>query len=286
LNTNIPQTTGYASIYQNLGTMDNSGVEFSITSRNLDGAFKWTTSFNIAYNKNRVGNIQNQIIQSADGLQRAQQGSAIGSFYMQKFLGVDPQTGDALYADPTGKPTNDYESAGGFVVGKYTPNYTGGFTNTFAYKGFDLNIFFYFVTGNNVYNAAGRFMDDGFYNGFDNQMTEELNSWKNPGDKTNVPRAGYYYGSGASNSSRWLYKGDYLRLKNLTFGYTIPKSVSSALKIASARFYVSGVNLLTFAKYPGDPEINTNVVNNIAGGEDFYTIPQAKTFTVGLNVKF
>ena len=62
--------------------------------------------------------------------------------------------------------------------------------------------------------------------------------------------------------------------------------MASSLKISSARFYVSGVNLLTFAKYPGDPEINTNVVNNIAGGEDFYTIPQAKTFTVGLNVKF
>ena len=205
---------------------------------------------------------------------------------MQKFVGVDKQTGDALFADPTGKPTNDYTQAGRFAVGKYTPDYTGGFTNTFSYKGIDLNIFFYFVTGNNVYNAAGRFMSDGFYNGFDNQTTDILNSWKNPGDVTNVPRTGYYYGSGASNSTRWLYKGDYLRLKNLTLGYTIPKSVSSALKIASARLYISGVNLLTYAKYPGDPEINTNVVNNIAGGEDFYTIPQAKTFTVGLNVKF
>jgi TonB-linked SusC/RagA family outer membrane protein len=286
LNTNIPLTTGYASIYTNSGTLDNKGVEFSITTKNLDGKFKWTTSFNIAYNKNKIGNIAGQIIESADGLQRAVEGQPIGTFYMQKFTGVDPQTGDALFLDSTGKNTNDYTNAGRFVVGKYTPDFTGGFTNTFSYKGVDLSVFFYFVTGNNLYNAAGRFMSDGFYNGFDNQTTDILNTWKKPGDITNVPRIGYYNGSGASNSSRWLYKGDYLRLKTLTLGYTLPKSVTDGLKISSARFYVSGINLFTFTKYPGDPEVNTNVVNNIAGGEDFYTIPQAKTFTVGLNVRF
>ena len=129
-------------------------------------------------------------------------------------------------------------------------------------------------------------MSDGFYNGFDNQTTDILNTWTKPGDVTNVPRTGYYYGSGASNSSRWLYKGDYLRLKNVTLGYSLPASVISRLKISAARFYITSVNLLTYTKYPGDPEVNTNVVNNIAGGEDFYTIPQAKTFTFGLNIKF
>jgi len=286
LNTNIPQTTGYSSIYQNAGTLENSGVELAITSRNIEGAFKWTTSFNIANNKNKVGNINGQIIQSGDGLQRAVQGYSVGSFYMQKFIGVDKQTGNAEYLDATGKTTTDYTLAARQVVGKYTPDYTGGLTNTFSYKNIDLSVFFYFVTGNNIYNAAGRFMSDGFYNGFDNQTTELLNSWKKPGDITNIPRAGNNFGSGTSNSTRWLYKGDYLRLKNCTLGYNLPKSVATALKIASARFYVSGTNLLTYTKYPGDPEINTNVVNNIAGGEDFYTIPQAKTFTVGLNIKF
>ncbi len=287
LNTNIPLTTGYATIYQNAGTLDNSGVEFAITSRNVDGRnFKWTTSFNIAYNKNKVGDINGQVIESNDGLQRAVQGYAVGSFYMQKFMGVDKQTGDALYLGKDGKNTSDYTLAVRQVVGKYTPNYTGGFTNTFSYKGLDLSAFFYFLTGNNIYNAAGRFMSDGFYNGFDNQTTDILKGWTKPGDITNVPRTGYNFGSGASNSSRWLYKGDYLRLKNVTFGYSLPKSLIAALNISSARFYVSGNNLLTFTKYPGDPEVNTNVVNNIAGGEDFYTIPQAKTFTFGLNIKF
>ena len=286
LNTNIPLSTGYASIYKNAGTLQNQGVEFALTTRNLEGVFRWTTSLNIAYNKNRIGDIGGQVIQSSDGLQRAVEGQPIGTFYMQKFVGVDKQTGDALYLDATGKQTSEYTKAARMVVGKYTPDYTGGFTNTFIYKSIDLNVFFYFVTGNNIYNAAGRFMSDGFYNGFDNQTTDILKGWTKPGDITNVPRTGYNYGSGTSNSSRWLYKGDYIRLKNVSLGYSIPKEAAAALKISSARFYITGTNLLTYAKYPGDPEINTNVVNNIAGGEDFYSIPQAKTFTVGLNVKF
>jgi hypothetical protein len=304
LNTNIPFTTGYfvfpppnngtATYYQNLGTMNNEGFEFAITSQNIVGQFKWTTSFNIAYNKNRVGNIGGQVITSLDQLQHAVEGQPIGTFYMQKFLGVDPANGDALYADPSGKPTNDYNSAGRFAVGKYQPDYTGGITNTFSYKGFDLSAFFYFVTGNKIYNLAGVYMTDGFASGnFDNQTIDLLKAWKKPGDITNVPRVGSLlapdggqYSTGGFNSTRFLYDGKYMRLKNLTFGYTLPGTVSSTLKITSARIYVSAVNMFTFTKYPGDPEVNTGVVGRVSGGEDFYTIPQAKTFTVGLNIKF
>jgi len=289
LNTNIPATTGYgpsgtASITQNLGVINNQGVELSLTSQNIIGTFKWTTSLNVSYNKNRVGNIGGQIIQS--GEERAIEGQPIGTFFIQKMVGVDKQTGDALYDLGDGKTTTDYTIAPRLVVGKYTPDYTGGFTNSFSFKGFDLNVFFYFVTGNKIYNGGGTYMTAGFYNGFDNQTVDVLKGWKQPGDVTNVPRVGYYNGSGTSASTRWLYKGDYLRLKNITFGYTLPAAVTSALRIRSARFYVSGINLLTFTKYPGDPEVNTNVISNIQGGVDFYTIPQARTFTFGLNVKF
>ena len=266
--------------------MDNNGVELSLTSQNLVGAFKWSTTLNISHNSNKVGDINGQIIESGDGLQRAVNGEPIGTFYMQKFVGVDPQTGDALYDAGNGKTTNDYDAAPRQALGSFVPKYTGGLTNTFSYKGVDLSIFFYGITGNKVFNAGGRFQSDGFYNGFDNQTVDILNAWKKPGDITMVPRIGYYNGSGYANSSRWLYKGDYLRLRNLTLGYSIPAAAANGLGIKSARIYVSAVNLLTFTKYPGDPEVNTNVVNNIAGGEDFYTIPQARTFTLGINVKF
>jgi TonB-dependent starch-binding outer membrane protein SusC len=288
LNTNIPLTTGYGSITQNLGKVDNQGVELTITSQNLTGDFKWTTNFNVGYNKNRVGNIGGQIIESSDQLQRAIDGAPIGTWYMQKFAGVDPATGDALYLDATGKATtNDYSQAGRFNEGKYTPDYTAGLTNTFSYKGIDLTVFFYGVTGNKIYNSAGTFMTDGFANfNLDNQTVDELNTWTHPGQITNTPRAGIYFGSGGHNSTQYLYDGSYLRLKNLALGYTLPHAAINALKISSARIYVSGTNIFTSTKYPSDPEVSTIPVNSVGGGEDFYTIPQPRTFTVGLNVKF
>jgi TonB-linked SusC/RagA family outer membrane protein len=291
---NTSTGTGTSIIYQNLGQMTNEGFEVAISSQNLVGAFKWTTALSLGYNKNRVGNIGALPVYSGSGLERAIDGQPIGNFYMQKFLGVDPNNGDALYADANGKPTNDYNSAPLYSLGKYTPDYTAGLTNTFSYKGFDLSAFFYFVTGNKIYNVAGLYMSDGLANGnFDNQTVDIANAWTHPGQKTNVPRVGIgvspdqvAFATGGGNSSRWLYDGRYLRLKNLTFGYTLPGSVSSAMKISSARLYVSGTNLFTWTKYPGDPEVSTNPVGTVGGGEDFYTIPQAKTFTLGLSVKF
>lgn len=285
---NIPATTGYSTLAQNLGTMDNKGFEGAITSQNTTGKFRWSTSFNVAYNKNTVRDIKGQIIEGGvTVVQRAVEGEPIGSFYGQKFLGVDPQTGDALYQGSDGKPTSDFSQAARVVLGKSNPDWTGGLTNTFSYSGFDLNIFFTFVSGNKVNNAGGYFMSDGFYNGFDNQTTDILNAWTKPGDITNVPRIGYNYGSGYQNtSSRWLYDGSYIRLKNVTLGYTLPKSFAQSTRIASARLYVAGTNLWIKTKYPGDPEINTQTIANIGGGQDFYTIPQARTFTVGLSVKF
>ena len=287
LNVNVPATTSYQSYLKNLGNMDNKGIEVTLNSKNIDGAFKWTTSLNFAYNKNKVGDIGGQIIEAGfDLTQRAIEGQPIGVFYDRKFVGVDPQTGDALYQGEDGKPTSDYNSAARVVLGKSNPDWTGGFTNTFSYKGFDFNIFFIFQTGNDIYNSGGAYMSDGFYNGLDNQTTDILNAWKNPGDITNVPRIGYFYGSGYQTSSRWLYDGNYIRLRNATLGYNLPKSLMQRIKITSARIYVSGTNLWTSTKYPGDPEVNTQTLGNIGGGQDFYTISQPKTITFGLNVRF
>ncbi|HYJ64387.1 MAG TPA: SusC/RagA family TonB-linked outer membrane protein, partial [Parafilimonas sp.] len=288
LNINVPSTTGYTILTKNLGNMDNKGFEAGITSTNIDSKnFKWTTTFNAAYNKNKVLNIGGQIIEGGFGLtQRAVEGEPIGEFYGQKFLGVDPQTGDAQYLGEDGKPTTDYDGAARVVLGNSNPTWTGGLTNTFSYKGFDLSFFFSFVTGNKIYNAAGIYQSTGFWNGFDNETTDMLNSWKKPGDITNIPRIGFWSGSGYQNSSRFLYNGDYIRLKTASIGYTLPNTLIKKMHFTSVRVYVSGYNLITITKYPGDPEVNTETIANIGGGQDFYTIPQARTFTFGLNVKF
>jgi TonB-linked SusC/RagA family outer membrane protein len=291
LNANLPYTTGFSTVYRNAGNMENKGVEITLNSRNIDTKdFVWTTSLNLAYNKNTVKNINGQIFTSAGGEQRAVEGQPIGTFYMVKYAGVDPETGDALYYTADGKTTDSYSAAPRMVVGQGNPDWTGGFTNTFNYKGVDLSAFFTFVSGNSIYNRGGIYQASGFSNGLDNQTTEVLGRWQKPGDITNVPRLSVFEGNGGSQSSRWLYDGSYIRLKNVTVGYTLPKSVVNSLHISSARFYVAGYNLWTKTKYISDPEVNTGVgdnsISNIGSGIDFYTTPQARTFTFGLNVKF
>jgi TonB-linked SusC/RagA family outer membrane protein len=284
LGVNIPATTGYNVLVQNLGSMTNKGVEVLINTRNIESRdFKWSTSFNIGYNKNEVTNIKGQIITS--GVQRAVEGQPIGSFFLQRFVGADPQTGEAVFLDIDGKETAVWSNANRVVVGKAAPDFTGGFTNTFSYKGLDLSVFFTFAKGNDVYNAGGVYMSAGFGGGRDNQTIDILDRWQQPGDITKVPKVHYFYPSGENNSSRWLYDGSYIRLRNVTLGYTLPTRVSSLLKISSARLFVTGMNLWITTKYPGDPEVNTATLGNIAGGQDFYTIPQPRSITAGINVR-
>ena len=289
LNVNIPSTTGYTTITENLGNMENKGIEIGLNATAFSTKnFRWNIAVNAAYNKNKVLDIDGQIIESGFSLtQRAVEGEAIGEFYGQKYLGVDPETGDAQYLGEDGKPTTDYSSAARVTLGNSNPDWTGGITNTLSYKGIDLSFFFMGVQGNKVYNAGGVYQSTGFASGgFDNQTTDILNAWQKPGDKTNIPRIGLFYGSLYQNSSRFLYNGSYIRLKNVSLSYTLPSSFVTRLHLSSLRFYASAFNLLTFTNYPGDPEVNTQTTGNIGGGQDFYTIPQAKTFTFGINAKF
>ncbi|WP_349315520.1 TonB-dependent receptor [Chitinophaga sp. MM2321] len=291
LDVNIPLSTGYGIITRNLGKMENKGIEFSLTTRNLEGDFKWSTIFNIGFNKNKITSLDGQVIKS--GVQQAVEGEAIGSFYLPKFLGADPETGDALFQDSLGKSTTAFSRAPNMVVGNSNPDFTGGFTNNFSYKGFDLSVFFTFVHGNSIFNQAGIYQTTGFSNGLDNQTLDIMNRWQKKGDITNVPRVSLSYPTGYQATSRYIYDGSYMRLKNVTLGYNLPKKIVSALKIQGAKLYVAGYNLWTKTHYMSDPEVNTaplgtdtNSSKNIAGGVDFYTIPQAKTYTVGLNIRF
>ncbi len=295
---NVPATNGYFdninflnTIFQNLGSLENKGFEVLLNSRNIETKdFKWSTSFNIGFNKNKVKDIQGQVIEGSS-FQRAVEGEPIGVFFMPKFLGVDPDNGDALYLGQDDRPTTDYNFAKRVIVGNANPDFTGGFGNTFSYKGFDLNVFFTFVYGNDIYNNGGRFMASGFGGGLDNQTTEILNRWQKPGDITDVPRVSASFPSGHRTSSRWIYDGSYIRLRQLNIGYNLPATVSQSLKISAARLYVAGTNLWTKTNYISDPEVNTlgtgtTGVRNISAGVDFYTIPQPRTITIGLNVKF
>ncbi|OZI09637.1 SusC/RagA family TonB-linked outer membrane protein [Siphonobacter sp. BAB-5385] len=298
LSVNVPGTAGFTTQLRNIGKMQNKGFEFTLNSQNLIGAFKWSTSLNVSNNKNRVVEIDKTpsgepvpITGGFDQVNRAYPGQPLGAFYMIEYAGVDKTNGDALYYrnDTEGDrtTTNDPDEAQRVFMGSPLPTWFGGITNTFSYAGFDLSILFNGQFGNKVYMAGGKFeRASGDY--FDNHLASELDYWtpENPNASTPEPRLGG--SNGTAVSSRYLSDASYVRLRNISFGYTIPKPVLNRLKVDRLRVYFLAQNLLTFTKYTGwDPEVSTDAVSgNIAAGQDFYSAPQAKTLTVGLQIGF
>jgi hypothetical protein len=202
------------------------------------------------------------------------------------YAGVDPANGDALFYTADKSTTNDFSLAVDTIVGDPNPDFYGGFNNRFSFKGFDLDIQCQFVKGNDLYNIAGFFQSvNGDY--FDNQTVDQMAYWRNPGDITSIPQPRLYEGNGANKSSRWVQDGSYFRVKSVNLGYNLPRSVLSRWKIENARVYVAALNLFTFTDYKGyDPEINTTYTGNLNLGHDFYTPPQARTISIGINVGF
>ncbi|RZK46395.1 MAG: hypothetical protein EOO94_02830 [Pedobacter sp.] len=211
-------------------------------------------------------------------------GAPFGQFYGIKYMGVDPDNGDALYMLADGKSTNAYSDAVDTVVGNPNPDFYGGWNNRFSFKGFDLDIQCQFVKGGDLYNIAGFFQSvNGDY--FDNQTVDQMAYWKKPGDVTNIPQPRLYDGNGAGKSSRWVQDGSYFRVKSINLGYNLSKNTLRPLKVESARVFISANNLITFTDYTGyDPEVNTTYIGNVNLGHDFYTPPPARTITVGINI--
>jgi TonB-linked SusC/RagA family outer membrane protein len=293
LNVNVPGTSGFGQLLKNVGELENKGWEFILRTDNKFGDLTWKASINAATNTNKILNLQGQVI-TGGFLNRAVEGQPLGVFVGPEYAGVDPANGDALYYKNTKNAdgsldktkTNDVNLAENTPIGNPNPKWIGGITNEFNYKGIDFSFTFQGVYGNDVYNGAGKFMsaNGDFY---DNQTIDQLNRWKKVGDITNVPQARYVGGNGTAESSRYLSDASYTRLKTVSLGYVLPKSITDKLKLSKVRIYATANNLLTFTKYTGwDPEVNTDYLTGVAAGNDFYSAPQPKTITVGLNLGF
>lgn len=281
----LPPSSGFSSITENVGAVQNRGIELGITTQNFVGDFTWSTSLNLSANRNKVLKLYNDepIDDIGRGSSRIEEGEPIGIFYSFHSLGVDPSTGDIVFEDTNydGKITD----ADRTKVGNPHPKFIGGFTNNFGYKGFDLNIFFQFSYGNDVFNGSRLYLES--LQGGDNQLEAINRRWKKPGDITDIPRATTDPVAAAQNkrvSSRFIEDGSYLRLKNLTLGYTFQGDWKYIDKL---RLYFSSQNLLTFTNYSGlDPEVNYRGNDNAVIGTDFFTYPQARSFILGLNLTF
>jgi TonB-linked SusC/RagA family outer membrane protein len=292
LNRNVPGLSGFLTQFVNIGEIENKGFEFVLNSQNIVGPFSWSTSFNFARNRNKIVNLDGNVIEGGY-LNRAVEGEAIGVFYGIEYAGVDPENGDALFyvndpEAPGPETTNNYNEAFRTVLGNPNPDFIGGLSNTLSFKGFDLNFLFQYVYGNDVYNGGGKFQR-GSFTYFDNHLVEDWErAWREPGDITDVPESRLFLDNGSQESSRYLQDASYVRLKTLTFGYNFPKSLVSRASLESVRLYVSAQNLLTFTKYDlNDPEVNTDyLAGNIGQGNDFYAAPQIKTISFGVNLGF
>ena len=300
-------------ITTNAGKMRNSGIELTVSAdviKNSD--FTWETSFNITTNKNKVislaDGVENILKGDNGGLEITNitvPGKSIGRLYLYPTAGVDPKSGRRVFITPEGDRTllmfekggwfyeDGTEYAGEFEpvdCGNTLPTWYGGWTNNFKYKGFDLSLFFQFSGGNKIYNGTKASVSDMRYW---NNSKDVYNKYWTP-ERTHAEYPMPIYGDNYSNGSALpisdlVERGDYLRLKNVSLGYTFnTKNWSKAVGISALRFYVQAQNLFVITGYSGmDPETLTNVESaTLAGGTDKNTLPQARTYTIGVNLTF
>ncbi|GGA82285.1 SusC/RagA family TonB-linked outer membrane protein [Flavobacterium palustre] len=327
LRAQLPPSSGFGSAFKNIGSVENKGLELTLTTKNIQTKdFSWTSSANIAFN-------QNKLLALAEGQDRlestirwdnnwqntsayiAKIGQPLGLMYGYEWLGTykdadfditvdgngnnvytlkadvatngntraNIQRGDIKYKDQNGDGivnASDYT-----VIGRGLPKHTGGFSNNFTYKGFDLNVFFQWSYGNDILNA-NKLLFEGNTKGqqYLNQFASYENRWTPENSNSDIFRTGGYFGGGYSSAV--VEDGSYLRLKTVSLGYNVNSDLVSKWHLKSLRFYVSGQNLITWTKYSGpDPEVNA-YSSALTSGFDFSTYPRARTIVFGTNISF
>lgn len=295
LNRLIPGISGFSSVTENVGKVENRGFEFDIRGAILSGRnLTWTSSFNISFIRNEVLElvVDDQILNDSHILSV---GQPIGTFHLIDHNGVDPQTGNMLWIDENGDGIID--SGDRRTVGNAQPDFFGGWNNSFTYKGFDLSALLQFTYGNKIFNHSRASYENLGWSrigiphifplpdGNNHKLAD--NRWMQPGDQTDIPRAGLTNKNWREYSSRWLEDGSYLRLKTLTLGYNFSPDLANRFGMSRLRLYFQGQNLLTFTNYTGlDPEVNQNARNPLVAGSDFGTHPQVRTISFGINLEF
>ena len=310
------------SILVNIGSMVNKGIEATLGGNIISKRdFSWSTNLNVTTLKNEVLTLANNnadIFVATGGLEQPsiiRVGESIGSFLAVRTTGVNPANGQRIFVKKDGTEvqynhaapaasrwtkvsdgtavTPPNQATDGVIIGPSVPKYFGGFDNTFRYRGFDLNILLFFSGGNYVYNGSKAGLHD---NRNWNNAKDALDRWTKPGDVTEWPRV--VFGDNVSNGSALISsgnveKGDFIKARNISLGYTLPQNLVTRTGLGSVRLFVAALNAFTITGYSGfDPEIQSNgesvanQVSNGAPGVDRNAAPLARTINVGLNIGF
>lgn len=279
----LPGTTGFNSFFTNIGQVENRGFEFTFRADVIKSKeFNWNISANVTSVDNEIISLANNdepILSSFSGFIV---GEPINIIRGLKFLGVDSETGNAIYEDQNGDEVITEDDA--VVLGNTLPDVFGGLTTSFSWKGFSLDALFNYSLGGSIFDQQSFAYLSGGVNR-DNQLVRILDRWQEPGDITDIPRVTTFAGVGQNNSfsDRFVHDASYLRLKNLTFSYSFPENILDRLSISRARVYVTGTNLFTITDFPGlDPE--NSAPDGTATGFLNGNIPQVRMILLGFNV--
>jgi TonB-linked SusC/RagA family outer membrane protein len=299
LNISPQPSTGFQNFWDNVGEIINWGVEFELSSINVDRpGFSWRTDFNVAYNYNEIRSIGNYTPDAVGGGTndtRVVVGKPVGTNFLVEHVGVDPETGRLIFLDINGNQTNTWDPNNRIPVGRVLPKAVGGITNTFTFGRFEVGLVMIFSLGSNIYDSSSK-RQLGVVTDW-NMRTEIFDRWQQPGDQTEfaqLSRLPENYGVGNPfnlNTTQFLHQGDYLRFRRLSVGYALPAFKVGKSDITGGMITLSATNFLTFTNFPGlDPEIARDFENaqdrNLSSNITYLTPPQEMSFNLALNFNF
>lgn len=301
----LPLYTGYTKENQNIADMSNQGIDLQLITTNImTRDLMWQTILNLSRSTNKILRLNfegNQLDQANSSYKYYAVGYPVAQWYLHKWGGVDPGTGNPLwvYKDGTTSttpPAADYETsqANKFVMGTAMPDFYGSMTNTLMYKDFELDFMFNFAVGSKMMNSTRAALLTYTQNEAWNLSSEIMNMWQMPGQKTDIPRLanssiinGYDY-TAAITTTRFLENNSYLRLKSLTLTWNVPQQLLHHTGfISQCKLFVTLTNLFTLTSYSGvDPEVSAYGSSALAAGYDNMTMPQSRSYQFGLRVSF
>ncbi|WEK35461.1 MAG: SusC/RagA family TonB-linked outer membrane protein [Candidatus Pseudobacter hemicellulosilyticus] len=292
---NIASATGFTFYTDNIGDLKNSGVELSASLNLIQNRhFHWNVSFNWSRNQNKLVKsfYPKLTVYGSTGILVNEVGQEFNSFYLPIWAGVNPSTGRPQWIDSTtGKPSEILSNAKREIVGKSQPDGFGSFSSSINWRGFDFSCSIYYQYGNKIFYYGGNSLQNDGTNPYYNQNIGALKRWRVNGDIASNPRRlldgsmvtdnGIISDQGTFPSTRYLLKGDFIRLSNLAFAYTFSSKITEEIHLNNLRIFIQGHNLITITKYSGqDPE------NSTALGAGTFMYPQARSFSFGIQTNF